>query len=60
MVVVNVSFVSISRGWQGFVAYGCQNLVTVIDPHTVQVVQTLDKHKGYVVKVYYSLPFSRP
>ncbi|XP_025096054.1 WD repeat-containing protein 11-like [Pomacea canaliculata] len=38
-------------GWQGLLAYGCQNLVTVIDPRTVQVLQVLDKHKGIVTQV---------
>ncbi|KAK2170890.1 hypothetical protein NP493_1127g02083 [Ridgeia piscesae] len=41
-------------GWQGLLAYGCQNLVVIIDPATVQVVQCLDKHKGYVVKLKWS------
>uniref|UniRef100_A0A2C9KHQ4 Uncharacterized protein n=1 Tax=Biomphalaria glabrata TaxID=6526 RepID=A0A2C9KHQ4_BIOGL len=38
-------------GWQGYLAYGCQNLVTVVDPRTVQVIQVLDKHKGVVTQV---------
>lgn len=38
-------------GWQGLVAYGCQNCVVVVDPVTVQVAQVLDRHRGYVVKV---------
>ena len=25
------------RGWQGLVAFGCQNLVVVVDPRTIQV-----------------------
>ena len=45
--VQNVLF----RGWQGMVAYGCQDLVVIVDPRTVQIIQTLDRHKGYVVKV---------
>ncbi|XP_076467443.1 WD repeat-containing protein 11-like [Babylonia areolata] len=38
-------------GWQGVLAYGCQNLVTVVDPKSVQVIQVLDKHKGFVTQV---------
>ncbi|XP_053406773.1 WD repeat-containing protein 11-like [Mercenaria mercenaria] len=38
-------------GWQGFVAYGCNSCVVVVDPETVQVLQVLDKHKSPVVKV---------
>lgn len=38
-------------GWQGILAYGCQNLVTVVDPQSVQVIQVLDKHKGIVTQV---------
>lgn len=38
-------------GWQGILAYGCQNLVTIVDPKTVQVIQVLDKHKGTVTQV---------
>ncbi|GFO31567.1 WD repeat-containing protein 11 [Plakobranchus ocellatus] len=38
-------------GWQGYLAYGCQNLVTVIEPKSVQVIQVLDKHKGVVSQV---------
>ena len=38
-------------------AYGCQNLVVVVEPNTVQILQTLDRHKGYVVKVKFSLVY---
>ncbi|KAK7110591.1 WD repeat-containing protein 11-like [Littorina saxatilis] len=38
-------------GWQGVLAYGCQNLVTVVDPKSVQIIQVLDKHKGVVTQV---------
>ncbi|XP_064630114.1 WD repeat-containing protein 11-like isoform X2 [Lineus longissimus] len=38
-------------GWQGMLAYGCQNLVTVIEIKTVQVIQTLERHKSQVVRV---------
>ncbi|CAG5129448.1 unnamed protein product [Candidula unifasciata] len=38
-------------GWQGCLAYGCQNLVTIVEPKTVQVIQVLDKHKGVVTQV---------
>ena len=40
-------------GWQGLVAYGCQSVVVIVDPHTVQVVQVLECHAGYIVKVSY-------
>lgn len=45
------------RGWQGMLAYGCQDVVVVVDPNTVQIIQTLDKHKAYIVKVYTFLHF---
>ncbi|XP_078587664.1 WD repeat-containing protein 11-like isoform X3 [Branchiostoma floridae x Branchiostoma japonicum] len=38
-------------GWPGLLAYGCQNFVVVVDTRTVQVIQTLDRHKTNVVKV---------
>ncbi|CAL1537683.1 unnamed protein product [Lymnaea stagnalis] len=38
-------------GWQGYLAYGCQNLVTVVEPKTVQVIQVLDRHKGVITLV---------
>ena len=38
-------------GWQGLIAYGCQNVVVILDPNTVQIVQVLDCHAGYIVKV---------
>ncbi|XP_013381759.1 WD repeat-containing protein 11 isoform X1 [Lingula anatina] len=38
-------------GWQGLLAYGCQNLVVVIDTQNLQILQTLEKHRGNVVKV---------
>ncbi|XP_050396083.2 WD repeat-containing protein 11 [Patella vulgata] len=38
-------------GWQGLLAFGCYNYVNVIDPKTLQVIQTLEKHKANVVKV---------
>eukprot|EP00051_Salpingoeca_urceolata_P002385 m.49699 g.49699 ORF g.49699 m.49699 type:complete len:1133 (-) comp12095_c0_seq1:65-3463(-) len=33
------------------VAYGCQNLVVVVDPHTAQVVQVLEGHGAPVTQV---------
>lgn len=39
------------RGWQNLVAYGSQNLVVVVDPRTVQCLQTLVHHKSSVIKV---------
>ena len=39
------------RGWQNLVAYGCQALVVVVDPETVQCLQTLTFHKANVIKV---------
>ena len=34
---INICCKFVFRGWQGFLAYGCQNLVTVIEPKSVQV-----------------------
>eukprot|EP00118_Oscarella_pearsei_P009065 m.49863 g.49863 ORF g.49863 m.49863 type:complete len:1222 (+) comp34038_c1_seq1:279-3944(+) len=39
--------------WSGFLAYPCQNLVVVVEPTTVQVVQTLE-HKAPVTRVEWS------
>ena len=39
------------RGHQGFLAYGCYGYTVVIDPVTLQVVQTLGPHSGYVTHV---------
>lgn len=39
------------RGWQNLVAYGTHNLVVVVDPRTVQCLQTLSHHKSSVIKV---------
>ncbi|XP_060592293.1 WD repeat-containing protein 11-like [Ruditapes philippinarum] len=41
-------------GYQGFVAYGCYGYAVVIDPVTLQVVQTLGPHSGYVTHVRWS------
>ncbi|CAB4007520.1 WD repeat-containing 11, partial [Paramuricea clavata] len=38
-------------GWQSMLAYGCHNFVVVVDPETVQIIQTLDLHQSNVVKV---------
>ncbi|KAK7074520.1 WD repeat-containing protein 11 [Halocaridina rubra] len=38
-------------GWQGFLAYGAQSTVVVVDPVTLQCAQTLSKHRTHVVKV---------
>ena len=35
--IIKILFSLRTRGWQGFLAYGCQNLVTVIEPKSVQV-----------------------
>lgn len=43
------------RGWQHLVAYGSQDLVVVVDPRTVQCLQTLSYHKANVIKVAYAL-----
>ncbi|XP_053654760.2 WD repeat-containing protein 11 isoform X1 [Cherax quadricarinatus] len=42
---------AIDWGWQGFLAYGAQTTVVVVDPVTLQCVQTLSKHRSHVVKV---------
>ena len=51
MHLMRTCFFDFCRGWQGILAYGCQNIVTVVDPKSMQVIQGLDKHKGYIVKV---------
>ncbi|XP_047128065.1 WD repeat-containing protein 11 isoform X1 [Hydra vulgaris] len=38
-------------GWQGFLAYGCQNYIVVVDPKTAQVVQTLHYHLSIICQV---------
>eukprot|EP00794_Sanderia_malayensis_P005451 gene5450-6133_t len=38
-------------GWQGLLAYGCHNFVVILDPRTVQVIQTLHHYPAAVVKV---------
>lgn len=38
-------------GWQSMFAYGCHNFVVVVDPETVQIIQTLDLHQSNVVKL---------
>ncbi|XP_077991912.1 WD repeat-containing protein 11-like isoform X2 [Glandiceps talaboti] len=38
-------------GWQGMLAYGCQTSVVIVDTRTVQVLQTLERHRAIVVKV---------
>jgi hypothetical protein len=45
------SILYLFRGWQGMLAYGCQNLVTVVETKTVQVIQTLERHRSPVVRV---------
>lgn len=47
----NLNKGSCDWGWQGLVAYGCQNVVVVVDPISVQIVQVLDCRSGYIVKV---------
>ncbi|XP_066990609.1 WD repeat-containing protein 11-like isoform X1 [Macrobrachium rosenbergii] len=42
---------AIDWGWQGFLAYGAQSTVVVVDPVTLQCAQTLSKHRTHVVKV---------
>ncbi|XP_072042557.1 WD repeat-containing protein 11-like isoform X2 [Amphiura filiformis] len=37
-------------GWQSLLAYGCHTSVVVIDTRAVQILQTLEKHKGTVIK----------
>merc|ERR1719369_563799 len=45
---------TISWGRDGLLAYGCNTLVVLIDPVTVQVLQCLNKHKAIVNKVKWS------
>lgn len=39
---------AIEWGYQGWIVYGCQNVVVVVDPITTQVLQVLDRHKAPV------------
>ncbi|XP_065071327.1 WD repeat-containing protein 11-like [Rhopilema esculentum] len=39
------------RCWQGLLAYGCHNFVVVLDPKTVQVIQTFHHYTSAIVKV---------
>ena len=39
------------RGWQGLVAYATHSTVVVVDPRTIQTIQTLSAHKNNVIKV---------
>lgn len=39
------------RGCQGFIAYGCYGYAVVVDPVTLQVIQTLGPHAGCVTHV---------
>lgn len=39
------------RGWQGLVAYASHSTVVVVDPRTIQPIQTLSAHKSNVIKV---------
>ena len=43
----------IFRGFQGFIAYGCHGYIVIVDPNTLQVIQTLGQHKGNVSQVLY-------
>ena len=43
-------FSCLHRSWQGPVAFGCQNFVVVVEPHTAQRLQTLVHHKAHVTK----------
>ncbi|ESO13031.1 hypothetical protein HELRODRAFT_63831 [Helobdella robusta] len=47
----NMNKNSCDWGWQGLISYGCQNVVVVVDPPTVQIIQVLDCHSGYIMKV---------
>ncbi|KAF2349114.1 WD40-repeat-containing domain [Trinorchestia longiramus] len=38
-------------GWQGYLAYGCQCTVVVVEPGTQQCVQALNGHTAHVTKV---------
>ena len=42
---------SLCRGWQGLVAYASHSTVVVIDPRSIQPLQTLSAHKTNVIKV---------
>ncbi|GAB6023246.1 WD repeat-containing protein 11 [Chamberlinius hualienensis] len=42
---------AVDWGWQDLIAYGCQSVVIIVDPSSVQIVQTLDGHNANVTKV---------
>ena len=42
---------TLTWGPDGLLAYACHNVVVVVDPATVQVLQCLAKHKSAVCKV---------
>lgn len=46
------------RGWQGFIAYGCQSLVVVYNVKAGKKLQVLDQHKFLVsqVRTMHTLP----
>jgi len=45
---------TLAWGPDGLLAYGCHSVVVIVDPRTVQVVQTLSKHKTEVCKLAWS------
>ncbi|KFD61738.1 hypothetical protein M514_10981, partial [Trichuris suis] len=47
----NLNSGSLEWGWNGFLAFGCHSLVVVYHAETMNLVQTLAGHGGYVVKV---------
>ncbi|XP_014675037.1 PREDICTED: WD repeat-containing protein 11-like [Priapulus caudatus] len=42
---------AVDWGFQGLLAYGSENVVVVVEPKIVQVIQALEKHRSPVVKV---------
>ena len=55
----SVSTSPVRRGWKGLIAYGCQSVVVVIEPRTVQPLQTLAHHRSNVVRVCRMYMFTR-
>ena len=45
------NYTAVDWGWQNYVAYGCQNSVVVLDPQSVQVIQTLTHGHATINKV---------
>ena len=47
----HVTYVHAYRGWQNYLAYASQSTVVVLDPQSMQVLQTLTHGTSLVTKV---------